>query len=104
MHDFHHPNSGKDSYDPIARGNAQGLTFTKFWLKNGEKLTRIQRIGYGLLSILYLAIGILFAQLYWDVLHEHNLFWSLVRGSLSLCFSVLGGLGMRNVLKFREKT
>ena len=37
-------------YDPLQTAHSQSGTFNQSWLKNGESLTLLQRIGYTVLS------------------------------------------------------
>jgi hypothetical protein len=97
--------SDAPDYDPIRKSRREDSIVDRAWLKDGEKLTWTQRIGFAILSLCIFSGGLFFATSAIESLRDG--------GSLSLdsvgavigvvggiCFLTLGILGLRNVLRF----
>jgi hypothetical protein len=92
-------------HDPLPRSQREAASFNAAWLKNGEKMSMIQRIGFLILSlstfgsglwVAFVAIGFLRRL---DVVSLDGIFIAV--GILAgLFFLTMGILGLRNVLRF----
>ena|ERR1700761_1606584 len=97
----HHPGN-----DPI-RENYPGVDrFNLLWLKHGEKMTWIQRIGFATISLLFFSIGLLVETLAINSLFDGDFLSVGTLGSLcaivaALFILVLGALGLKSVLRFK---
>jgi hypothetical protein len=92
-------------YDPIRKSWREAGSFNLAWLKNGEKMTWMQRIGFATMSFIVFSSGLLVETLAINSLLNGE-FLSLgtvaVVGGIAvgLFVLVLGVLGLRNVLRF----
>ena len=87
------------SHDPLKEAWRDSTTFNSFWLRWGKELTPVQRIGYGILSLIYASVGLLFLSLGWSCLREGN-FMFIVWGLASAFLLYFGFRGIVNVLLF----
>ena len=71
------------------------------WFRNGESLNSLQRAGYTVFSLLFVGIGLYLSRFALIFAREGD-FMTLIFGACSLGFLVFGGLGLRNVLRFRR--
>jgi hypothetical protein len=88
-------------YDPLKAARDETGTFNRGWLKNGESMPPIQRIGYGVVSLVFIFVGLFTGTSFWEDFRSKDatyLFW----GIATLFFVGLGGLGLRNVFRFRR--
>jgi hypothetical protein len=95
-------------YDPIRASWRESSDFNKAWLKNGDSLHPVQRVGFGFISILFLGFGLFLANACWlniveGTAADGGLFWSYFFGLAALVFSYLGYAGLRNALKRAPK-
>jgi hypothetical protein len=94
-------------YDPIRKSWRESNIVDAAWLKNGETLTWIQRIGFPVVSFCPFTLGLFFATTAvgylrhgdWFSLESMAAAIGLVAG---LLFLILGILGLRNVLRFKK--
>jgi len=97
-----------DSHDPIAKSWREADNFNAAWLRNGERLTWIQRTGFSVVSLITFGSGILLLTFALNSLINGTLqsLFDLVETILgvlvSLSITVLGVLGLRNVLRFES--
>ena len=89
------------SIDPIRKARAESPTVTESWLKRGERLTTVQRIGHGLLSFTYIGAGTMFAQATYEDFKDRAPLFVFFFGLASAFFFFFGFKGMRNVLRFK---
>jgi hypothetical protein len=93
-------------FDPVRKVSREARSFNLTWLKNGERLTWVQRIGFGIFSLSFLYFGLYAAvELMADILHNDftiaRTLWDLTLAALfALIFLLPGILGLRNVLRF----
>lgn len=92
-------------YDPIQKSWRESKLIDRAWLKDGEKLTWIQRIGFAIVSLISFSVGLLMATGGIAPLRDGDLFSLDSVGAVILvvggiCFLTLGILGLRNVLRF----
>ena len=97
------PNTG---YDPLQKAHRESANFNQAWLKNGESLRPIQRVGFIIFSICFLFTAFFFADLCWAILREATaanggFFEGYFFGLAALGFLYLGGRGLKNALKRR---
>jgi hypothetical protein len=92
-------------HDPLLRSQREAPSFNAAWLKNGEKMSMIQRIGFLIVSlstfgcglwVAFVAIGFLRRM---DVVSLDGIFIA-VGILVGLFFLTVGILGLRNVLRF----
>jgi len=99
MHDPTESSGSQHVHDPLIRARLEGDKFTYFWFQEGQLLTTFQKFAYGCISILHIAISVLFIQWYWLSLRSKDLLGMLISGTLSAVLVALGVLGLRNALK-----
>jgi hypothetical protein len=92
-------------YDPIRKSWREGRIVDRAWLKDGEKLTWTQRIGFALVSLCVFSLGLSFATTAIGYLRHGELFSLECMGAVigvvaGICLLTLGILGLRNVLRF----
>jgi hypothetical protein len=104
--DLDHERSHTADTDPIRRSRREAHSFNRAWLKNGERLTLVQRTGFAILSLFMLLAG-LFAvfNAAADMLDVETsalgVVWDACLGLIfALVFLLPGVLGLRNVLRF----
>jgi hypothetical protein len=88
-------------YDPLRAARVDSGSFNRSWLKNGESMPPVQRIGYAVVSLAFIGAGLFLLNAGREVMRSGEatyLLWFL--GSLS--FLSLGVLGLRNVLRFKK--
>jgi hypothetical protein len=79
--------------------------FNRSWLKNGESMSLIQRIGYTIFSLLFFGAGLFLCQSAMIELRsgdENSQVFAALFALASLFFLVFGILGLRNVLRFKQ--
>jgi hypothetical protein len=93
------------SLDHLQRSRGEARGFNIAWLKRGEELSWVQRVGFAILSLAYLAVGaLLVGMAVASLVHEDEFLYvalescGVVLGTL--VFLVPGVLGLRNVLRF----
>jgi hypothetical protein len=92
---------GRQVYDPLTTASNQSDAFNRAWLKNGESLLPIQRFGYVIFSLAFVGIGLFFGVVCWGNFRSSDPM-SVLWGVGTLFFLFLGGLGLRNAMKFRR--
>jgi hypothetical protein len=93
-------------YDPIRALWTQSGAFHSAWLKNGESLSILQRTGYTVFSLLFVAIGLYVSQSAVLSAREGDftgLIFGVIFGACSLGFLIFGVLGLRNILRFKRE-
>ena len=92
-------------HDPLLKSQREAPSFNAAWLKNGEKMSMTQRIGFLIVSlstvgaglwVVFVAISFLHRM---DVLAPDDIFVA-VGILVGLFFLTIGILGLRNVLRF----
>jgi hypothetical protein len=87
--------------DPIQALWTQSSSFHMAWLKNGESLSTLQRSGYTIFSLLFLAIGLYLSRPAVMFAREMD-FMVVIFAPASLGFLTFGVLGLRNALRFKR--
>lgn len=96
---------GRPGHDPLQAAAGQTDLFNRSWMKNGESMTLLQRVGYTIFSLLFFDIGLSLCQPTMIDLRggdAMSLCFALMFALASLFFLVFGVLGLRNVLRFRR--
>jgi hypothetical protein len=88
----------QNEYDPVKKVGKESPRFTAAWGGKGTRPTTVQRIGFGLLSIVCLGGVVMFGGGFLDLLRARQL------GAIYLCaatlfFLFLALLGFRNVFR-----
>jgi hypothetical protein len=97
--------SDAPDYDPIRKNWREGKLIDRAWLKDGERLTWTQRIGFAMLSLCIFSGGLLIATSAIGFLRDVDLFSLNSVGAVfgvvaGVCLLILGILGLKNVLRF----
>jgi hypothetical protein len=91
----------KNSVDPLTKASAQSRDFSSAWLRNGDKLNWIQRIGYAIVSFLFLSMGLyLLNDAIVGFREASPTYW--LSGLASIFLIIFGVLGLVNVLRFKK--
>ena len=88
------------SYDLIQKSSREASGFNNAWLKHGEKMTWMQRIGFALFSCVLFGAGLSFLRCMIEDIHQAELLGAIGWSFPTLFFLVPGILGLRNVLRF----
>jgi hypothetical protein len=82
-------------YDPLIRSQREAPTFNNAWLKHGETLTLMQRIGFTIFSLVFFLGGITFLALVLVDIRDGEVVgavgWSLPRCSFSFQAFLVSG-------------
>ena len=95
----------RSGHDPLQAAAGQSDLFNRSWLKNGESMTLIQRMGYTIFSLFFFAAGLYLCQSAMIELRggdAMSMCFASIFALASLFFLVIGILGLRNVLRFRK--
>lgn len=92
---------GRGESDPLRTARSQSNAFNKSWLKSGESMTLTQRIGHTLFSLIFLGIGLSLGRASIVEVRSGDVMF-LLFALASLFFLLFGGLGLKNVLRFRS--
>jgi hypothetical protein len=92
--------SHSSDHDPITKSRHEADRFNVAWLKNGEKLTSFQRIGFGVFSLFFLLAGCFFGAAAVDAIREGHMLGACGWSIPTLIYVIPGVLGIRNVLRF----
>jgi hypothetical protein len=87
-------------YDPIRRSRHEADSFNVVWMKNGERMNWLQRIGFAVFSFLFFSAGLLFGTFALNYIRTGRLLGAIGWSVPALIFLVPGILGLRNVLRF----
>jgi hypothetical protein len=95
-------------HDPIRASWREAPDFNKAWLRNGESLRPMQRVGFVLISILFLCFALFCSNacrlnIVEGTVKDGGLFWSYFFGLATLIFSYLACAGLKNALKRKQK-
>jgi len=96
------------SYDPLRSASKESADFNIAWLKNGETLRPVQRVGFVVISMLFLGGAFFWANACWITFQDGQVaqgkfFWAYFFGVAALVFLVLGCIGIRNALKRKRQ-
>jgi len=69
-------------------------------MKNGEKLSWLQRIGFAVFSLIFFSAGLVFGTLAVTDIHDREFVGAIGWSVPTLIFLVPGILGRRNILRF----
>jgi hypothetical protein len=92
---------GHKGYDPLLAVWRESKSFNASWLKNGESLSLLQRTGFTIFSLFFVAAGLYMLNVFWMFLKDLD-FMSIIFGPASLFFLCGGIFGLRNVLRFEQ--
>lgn len=88
------------TYDPLQAAWSQTGKFNAAWLKDGEHLTVLQRSGYTVMSLLFVAFGIYLLRTFVLMFRSGDWAFTLIFGGATFFFMRVGVMGLRNVLRF----
>jgi hypothetical protein len=86
--------------DPIRKSSRETNSFNIAWMKNGEKLTWLQRIGFAVFSFVFFASGVLFGTFAASSVRDENVLGAIGWSIPTLIFIIPGIMGLRNTLRF----
>jgi len=89
------------SHDPLEAVRKEAPVFNKAWMKNGESMPLIQRIGFTVFSLLSCLCGAWMTSGAIQSFREDDPY-GLFFAAASVVFVVPGALGLRNVLRFKR--
>ena len=87
--------------DSLQGARYQPNRFSRAWLKNGESLSANQRIGYAIMSFVYLLMAVCTGSFSWDSYMSNDPLW-LMWALMALFLATFGILGFRNVIRFKR--
>jgi hypothetical protein len=87
-------------HDPLEYTRRESLSFNRMWLKNGERLTPVQRTGFAIFSLMFCAGGVFLADGSLMSIDDGANFFAFFMGIGSIFFLVFGLLRLRNILRF----
>ena len=90
---------GSDHH-PITKSRYEPDRFNVAWLRNGERLTLLERIGFTVLSLFILCPGVEFGASALNAIREGHVLGACGWGIATLIFVVPSTLGLRSVLRF----
>ena len=92
----------RKGYDPLQDVRVDSGSFNRSWLKNGESLPPVQRIGYTVVSLAFIGAGLFLANAGWEIMQSGDSTFPLwLLGSL--LFLSIGVFGLGNVLRFKKR-
>ena len=89
-------------YDPLQAVRKEAPVFNRSWMRNGESMPPIQRVGFGIISLLTLLGGLWLLSAAAITAEPWNPF-SAFFGLAGLLFVLVAFLGFKNVLRFKHK-
>lgn len=96
--------SPQPGHDPLLNVRDQAGSFNATWLKHGECMPFVQRVGFIALSLAFVAAGVFLFSGAWDNLLERDLIFVPFYAVAALFTAALGILGLRNALRFKGRT
>lgn len=90
-------------FDPIRKSWRESNRFNSAWLKNGQRLSWPQRIGFAVISLIFFAFGIYFSTLAASDIRYGEVLGALGWSIPALIYIVPGILGLRNVCRFQPR-
>lgn len=87
-------------HNPITKSRYEPDRFNVAWLKNGEKLSLFQRIGFGMFSLFFFLAGVFFGALAFNAIRKSDVLGACGWSIPALIYIIPGSLGLRNVLRF----
>jgi hypothetical protein len=95
-------------YDPIRKSWRESRAFNVAWMKGGESMTWTQRIGFAVFSFVLFSSGLLVETLSINSIRNGGFFSLDTFGAFcgvlaGVIFLVPGLLGLRNVLRFKDR-
>jgi hypothetical protein len=91
-----------ERHDPLERARNEAPTLNLLWLKHGEKQTLNQKIGFTILSLLFIGAGIYMAVDCIVALQEADVPGVLLSAPSAVFLLTFGVLGSCNVLRFKQ--
>ena len=84
---------------PIRKSSREANSFNFAWMKNGEKLTWLQRIGFAVFSLIFFASGVLFGIFAVSSVRDENVLGAIGWTIPALILIVPGIMGLKNVFR-----
>lgn len=94
------PDLCRPGLDPLQNVRDQAVDFNATWLKHGESMLLIQRVGFIALSIISIASAVWMGSAARDSFLEGGLFFVLFYATAALFLMTFGILGLMNALRF----
>lgn len=91
-------------YDPVQAGWSQSGKFNRACLMDGERLTSLQRSGYTVLSLLFVAFGLYLYRDFVLLFRSGDWIFVLIFGGATFFFLFVGTRGLRNVVRFPRRS
>jgi predicted cobalt transporter CbtA len=89
------------SHDHLQAIRDEAPSFNQAWLKNGESMPLIQRVGFTVFSLMFCLCGFWLVAGAVQSFREENVTW-IFFALASVVFLYVGALGLRNVLRFKR--
>jgi hypothetical protein len=89
--------------DPVQRISAESPVLASSWLKGGQNLTPMQRVGHFLILVSYLGAGLFCAYGAKLNFQEGTVFMALLFSFASLFFFFFSAKGLQNILRFKRR-
>lgn len=89
----------RSEHDPLQAARNESVALNTGWLKNGESMAPIQRVGYIIISLFFILSGTYTGAAFWEDFKSGDAS-SVLWGFATLFFIGLGVLGLRNSLRF----
>lgn len=99
---MHNRNRHRNS-DPLKLAREDAPAFNRAWLKSGESMRLIQRIGFTLISLLSFLAGLYMLQDAVLRFRSGDVVF-VFSGLFSAALLFFGYLGLKNVLRFKKKS
>jgi hypothetical protein len=87
-------------HDPLAKSRYEANRFNVAWMRDGERLNWVQRIGFATISLVTFFMGLIWGALAVNDVRKGSLIGAFGWSIACLIFIVPGSLGLRNVLRF----
>jgi hypothetical protein len=92
---------GLRQFDPVKQISTDSPRLAASWLRDGQNLTLLQRVGHGLISLAYIGAGAAATGGAKLNFQEGTIFMALLFSSIAIFFFFFGAKGLQNI--FRTK-
>jgi len=89
--------------DPIQQIATDSPRFASSWLKDGQNLTGLQRLGHAAISIAYISAGTFCANGAKVNFQEGTVFMALFFSLATMFFFFFALKGLQNILRFKRR-
>lgn len=102
-HESDPPANAHRGHDPIRASLTRTGSVDRALLKDGERLTLLQRTGCAIISLLFVGFGLFCLRWCAIVFEGGSWIFVLIYGFATIFFLSFGTMGLRNVLRFPKK-